>query len=234
MRLNIGNFKTIYSIRTIQKPHTYVCFERLMESLGLYREPFPINVWVLNQTHNDFQNHNFIIKRRQMNKWMDLIASVYPFTYKIHKTTLYEEPAYRVHINIKGNYVQILFVLTAIRYFYEYPFNVLLYDAFKLKKLDKFKKYDLINLCSYVIHCIFNDRIFNSDHSLTRNPKYTPLSIMQKKILYASCVHDVIYRQTEFKYIYNFDKRIFTSEFWEKGFVSRLEIYKYNINWFNK
>lgn len=116
---------------------------------------------IINTDHEKAQNVNrdnyMFLTPRERKLWMCTLQTIIPFEYKFNllsgKKTKEEhkrlfEKGYLLTINVKKlNYLQCKFLTTAIRYFYEYPYHILLKEAIMLKAaLEKSGKYADVNL----------------------------------------------------------------------------------------
>ena len=82
--------------------------------------------------------HNFTLSFIELKKLIRLVKSIYPFKYKITSTTHDKEEYYKIKLTFNNfNKASVLFVLTALRYSYEFPFNVICSDAFKLMQVKR-------------------------------------------------------------------------------------------------
>ncbi len=71
------------------------------------------------------------------------------------------------------------YALTWIRYMYEYPYNVILYDAYKLKKLNQFRFTSIANLFNLVLSKFYDNP--RDIHQIARNSINKKLTIKQLK-----------------------------------------------------
>lgn len=97
-----------------------------------------------------------------------IVKSIFKFNYRIKETDNF----FYIKVKLCGNIIYHKYLLTWIRYLYEYPFNIFLMEAHKLKQLPKYKFESIINLFNLVgatshiddwgcsIHAIGNIRLF--------------------------------------------------------------------------
>ena len=128
--------------------------------------------------------------------WLDYICSIVDAKYLIHYDTMsfryynkdhYETrqfPCYNLYFHIhKGNNKKHKFALTAIRYLYEYPMNVILGEAFRLQYIEQFRNETLLNLHN-LISCTFDGTRgpWGHGHSFTGNSKLISDDELKKKL----------------------------------------------------
>lgn len=75
------------------------------------------------------------------------------------------------------------FALTAIRYLYEYPMNVMLSEAFRLQYIEQFRNETLLNLHN-LISCSFDNTrgTWGHGHSFTGNSKLISDNELKKRL----------------------------------------------------
>ena len=128
--------------------------------------------------------------------WLDYICSIVDAKYLIHYDTMsftyydkdhYETrqfPCYNLYFHInKGNNKEHRFALTAIRYLYEYPMNVILGEAFRLQYIEQFRNETLLNLHN-LISCTFDGTRgpWGHVHSFTGNSKLISDDELKKRL----------------------------------------------------
>lgn len=236
MNLSIGLYKTIVSIRKGNIGRSDICFADVRDDFKEDKSIDNINLWLLPKNNNEIDNHHIFVDLKQIKQWINEIKKVYPFTYLIYKTTWKREFAYRIHLTIDGTRTQKLFILTAIRYTYEYPYNAQLLDAFRLKETKEFKDWDLLNLTQYIQVSIWGNKISSPGHALSCSPLFTPIKTLNSRIQNAKKVQDVFIWNYRGYYQKQFAESLTKSEFWinkegEDAFKNkRLETYKNSIN----
>lgn len=117
-------------------------------------------------TKNQLENH---LKQAQI---------LYPFKFAVHDLTNYHQVdddynncdecwnVYKVDLkleNVPGTFHK--YLLTWLRYTYEFPYNVLLLDAYKLKNEDCFRFTSIANIFNLVLGC-YCDKELNGLHQV--------------------------------------------------------------------
>ena len=114
---------------------------------------------------NGAKNNACFLTKEELSDYISLAKKIHDFDFSITED-MDDENVLDVKIELHATRIVHRYILTWIRYAYEYPFNMYLMDAMRLQKLDEFKDDDLINLFNLVgatagysfhgdrIHCI--------------------------------------------------------------------------------
>lgn len=112
-------------------------------------------------SHKYNESNACLLTKQQIANHLKQAQSIYPFEFKI--TEIKEYPNFELddvfdifEVNIKVKHVCASFhkyLLTWLRYTYEYPYNVLLLDTYKLKKEKCFRFTSIANLFNIVVGC---------------------------------------------------------------------------------
>ena len=100
-----------------------------------------------------------LFTRKQISNHLKQAQRIYPFNFRITEVTNWRKGynVFKVHlelIQVPGTFHK--YLLTWLRYMYEYPYNVILHDAYKLKKEPCFRFTSMSNLFNLVLGC-FNE-----------------------------------------------------------------------------
>lgn len=106
----------------------------------------------LNKASNNHIANYCFFDKRQIANHLKQAKDIYPFEFSIKKED--EEYIVNLHVHdVPGTFHK--YILTWTRYLYEYPFNVALLDAYKLKASDsRFKFTSIINLINLILSSI--------------------------------------------------------------------------------
>lgn len=172
---NIGycSYSTIFSAegkRTVRK-NRYACFaEVLNRGVTLQKENYEIFLFtdITPITKCNMSNYCLLTKEQLINH-IHQARRLFPFKYKVEETMVeystIEYLGYKVSIELDMPHIYHKYLLTWIRYAYEYPFNVLLNDVYKLKK-EYFTKENIPNLFALVANC-YPSGNYNTGHAIT-------------------------------------------------------------------
>lgn len=111
-----------------------------------------------------------LFTKKQIRNHLRQAQGIYPFDFYIQEVNNYKDGfgAFKVRlklINVPGTFHK--YILTWLRYMYEYPYNVILYDAYKLKKEPCFRFTSMSDLFNLVLGC-FSDEP-RDIHQIARN-----------------------------------------------------------------
>lgn len=148
LEIGVGGFNTTYSVSgDINQPKEKMpCFARTLSLL--YKDgatkSFKNNysIYLFKEKKN---MHCIFVSIEQMIEWFDLLKSIVPFEYSLEEY----ETDYILNVSITGPQIVHLFVLTGLRYVYEYPQSCLLLWSFKCKEeVTELKDVDLLTMVS--------------------------------------------------------------------------------------
>ncbi len=186
------------------------------------------------------QNNNAcFLNKREIKDWLKVIKSYHNFKYKLEDGTFSmsssgkKYDAFHLHIVMEGNYTQHKWVLTAIRHLYEYPFNVWLIDAHRLRATDpqKFRGESILNIMQSIKSTFPNG--YQTDQSLMYKNKLFHSKAHVKKLIdsgieYITDIYKTPTKAVNSNYIANRDSEAVVSFDWwmdEKYFAERAKIY---------
>ena len=142
-------------------------------------------------------------------KWLDYLCSICEGRYEIDECTLLvrrnsledpiEYPFHEVHFWLNNeNNIMHKFVLTGIRFLYEYPFNVFIQDVFRLRCIEKFKDESLLNLFNLIHQSMkYYKSKYGFGHSFSGCAKLIDDDTLKQRIIKAYRLND-IYPATEY------------------------------------
>lgn len=123
-------------------------------------------------SHNDLRNH------------IDQLKGIIPFKCRITKNNNDGKPVFKVDVTITdGTILQHKYFLAWLRYAYEYPFNVMLLDARKLRWEKEFRFESGFNLFNVVAQCL---DLWSPGHSIAygNTVKLLKKEALKKKLLH--------------------------------------------------
>jgi hypothetical protein len=174
------------------------------------------------------------------------IAEVVPMEFAVEETA----ETFKIHLEISNSFSGRVhfYVLTRVRYLYEFPQCALFNDVYKLKALDRFSGWDLQSLYGLVVSSIpvvrntGNEYItgrsswYDPYHSIPLNyPDRIPVRLgnedLKKKNLQFSTLNSIYGSISKVPVKIEFDKELFSSlAYWrdKEGFEMRLPYYLEN------
>lgn len=227
------------TVDTFPKPE--VCFAHILNGFHAIQSVY---LYIAKDKNFGFDRrlrHNLMLSFKELKKLIKLIQSIYPFKCKIISTTYNKKEYYKLHLKFEVyNRKSILFVLTALRYSYEFPFNVISSDSFKLMKDPHFQNRGFFNICNFIFRIFFNDseRTVHSlcDDHVSRTKKSELITRVRK----IDKVHNLFNydhfkdRGVHLRELNTFDGVKYNQDFWDNNFNDRYNVYIKNIKKFNK
>ena len=97
-----------------------------------------------------------LFTKQQIRNHLKQAQGIYPFRYRVTEISNWQKQGsvFKVHLTLeKVPGIFHKYILTWLRYMYEYPYNVLLCDAYKLKKEKCFRYSSISNLFNLILGC---------------------------------------------------------------------------------
>ena len=146
------NFCTEYSSEgnTEKKMRRDYCFSDVFHSEGngvVQKNTYTIKMYKMGDRLNkDRYNNAILTDKNGIVHHLKILSSVFKFAYHLEE----KEDHFILTITLDGDLIYHKYMLTWVRYLYEYPFNVFLADANRLKELPDYKFESIINLFNIV------------------------------------------------------------------------------------
>lgn len=124
-------------------------------------------------THN---SNSCLFTKKQIRNHLRQAQGIYPFDFYITEAPNWGNGynVFKVRLkltNVPGTFHK--YLLTWLRYTYEYPYNVILYDAYKLKKDPCFRFTSMSDLFNLVLSCFSEDP--RDIHQIAKNQVSKPM-----------------------------------------------------------
>jgi hypothetical protein len=143
------NFCTIYSSKgnTPNNLRERACFSDIFYSEYngvVQKNTYEVTLYKLGDTLNkERKNNACLLDKRGIIRHLKILQSVFKFSWHLKEDG---DDKYILTLTLDGDLIYHKYLLTWVRYLYEFPFNVFLLDAINLKKLPEFKFESIINL----------------------------------------------------------------------------------------
>ena len=161
---------------------SYVPDEKVKASVGIYMNA---NL----DTFDKQRINNLVVCDKDMViRHIELAKRVVNFDYKITKRT-----NYYVRIKLIGTPIQVKFLCAWIRYLYEYPANVLMYDIYRLNDAGKFTDESIFNLIM-ALETTLTSTAIRSDQCVKRLGVFQSEQTLKKKLAKGSAYLDSLYK----------------------------------------
>ena len=133
----------------------------------------------------DYRANNLcILTEEQIRFHITYLRFISSFKYKITKKFVDNYSGFRIDLDLNAIGIVHKMFLTWIRYLYEYPYNLVLYDSFKLREEKRFiEKSNYLNIVNFVTTFYSTDYIHQIPRSLVSIPEFiTTLSFPNDNI----------------------------------------------------
>lgn len=203
------NYHTEYSCKGVfsKTMRAEACFSKAFsntDSVNNVNEEYKIILYKGTDFIKDTHNSNAcIFTRTQIKNHLKQAQGIFPFEFTIKELKNWNKryEVFEITLNLKdvpGSFHR--YLLTWVRYLYEYPYNVVLYDALQLKKENCFRFTSIVNLFNLVLGCYCNSP--REIHQITPNQVSKPMdkeSIRNKlkKISHLNSIYNCIKKKCE-------------------------------------
>ena len=143
-----------------KRMHSDICFGHVFDSLiddTYVTEEYKILLYPgLYMCRYQSLSNACLFTIEQVRNHIRQLQSICPFTYRVthNISRKFERPVFKIHLKLEN--APALFhkyILTWIRYLYEYPYNVLMLDTYKLKQEKIFRFTSIDTLFNIVLAC---------------------------------------------------------------------------------
>ena len=158
------DYYTEYSCKgTLEKEmDVEACFSFVFNRIdeGNVSEEYEVILYKGTAFSREHHNSNScLFTKKQIRNHLKQAQGIYPFDFYITEAAKWRGGynVFKIHLkltNVPGMFHK--YLLTWLRYMYEYPYNVILYDAYKLKKDPCFRFTSMSDLFNLVLGC-FNE-----------------------------------------------------------------------------
>ena len=142
----------------------------------------------------DNRESNFcILTEEQIRFHISYLRFISSFKYKITKKFIDDYSGFRIDLDLNaiGN-VHKMF-LTWIRYLYEYPYNLVLYDSFKLREEKRFiEKSNYLNIVNFVTTFYSDERIYQIPKSYQKIPEFISRKSFKDRLMKCDNLNDIL------------------------------------------
>lgn len=239
INFNFLNFCTIYRSKgsNDHKLKKEYCFSQIFyQGPNEQKNEYVLEIYVDKAKDND--DNNCFLTTEQLEEHINTIKKIKNFKHTLEQ----KDNKYILTFTLSAPRVYHKVILSWLRYTYEWPFNIALYESFKLKETPGFKRMTLFNLFNLVggsmnyythgcdIHAIGK---FNAFKKLTSWEDFKKTIERHYKIDPKCQLNNLVdLVKDEFIYIkHHKDLKFTNSEFWEREdeFKKRIRVYKKNL-----
>ena len=204
------------------------CFGKIFHGHGDLKISYKIRVY---REFLDKHDNCCFLSRKQVANLLKQAQGIYPFRYHVSNAIHNGHDIYNIHLEIDGPVQFHKYILAWTRYVYEYPYNVFLLDAYKLKEEKQFRFTSISNLFNLCLACFPDYEIRNvhkiPDFGLN---KFMTKAQINKELQTVDRINDVYH---VFKSFWSYDllpsnieKYNYRDiEYWQNYYEKRKEVY---------
>ena len=214
------------------------CFSEIFDGDSYMCNTYELYIYRYGYKFNG--DNNCLITKRQLIQHIEEIKKFHDFDYTIENIS----KGYKLQFTINASLMWHKIILSWLRYSYEFPFNIALYEAFKIKKETDFKNETILNLFNLIGATIGCTRHGTGIHAIgnfydfKKLISYKDFTEAVEERIEEDCYSAINYviptvSDIELKILkFNLNYRYNHTDYWkDKNFYKeRLEIYKHNLN----
>lgn len=139
------------------------------------------------------ENNFCILTEEQIRFHISYLRFISSFKYRITKKFIDDYPGFRIDLDLNAIGIVHKMFLTWIRYLYEYPYNLVLYDSFKLREEKRFiEKSNYLNIVNFVTTFYSNDYIHQIPRSLVSIPEFITRKSFKDRLMKCDYLNDIL------------------------------------------
>lgn len=198
---------------------------------------------------DDHKNNACFLNRKEIEQHLRMVKTIHNFTYRLEDGEYHSScngkdyKAWHLFVTIEGTKAQHKFVLTSIRHLYEYPFNMWLIDAHRLRESapDTFKYVSILNLLQ-IVKSAFPDDYMTDQSLMFKKRKFHTKKSVKARLARETYITKIYNEETSsdrtLKYIESRgNSKLRSIDYWlgQKSFEERRAVYLDNYeNFFKK
>lgn len=142
---------------------------------------------------DNHENNLCILTEEQIRFHISYLRFISSFKYKITKKFIDDYSGFRIDLDLNAIGIVHKMFLTWIRYLYEYPYNLVLYDSFKLREDKRFiEKSNYLNIVNFVTTFYYNDYIHQIPKSFRRIPEFITRKSFKNRLMKCDILNDIL------------------------------------------
>ena len=143
---------------------------------------------------NNKENNLCILTEEQIIFHISYLRFISSFKYRITKKFIDDYSGFRIDLDLNAIGIVHKMFLTWIRYLYEYPYNLVLYDSFKLREEKKFiEKSNYLNIVNFVTTFYSTDYIHQIPKSNHNNiPEFITRKSFKDRLMKCDHLNDIL------------------------------------------
>lgn len=139
------------------------------------------------------ENNFCILTEEQIRFHISYLRFISSFKYKITKKFIENYSGFRIDLDLNAIGSVHKMFLTWIRYLYEFPYNLVLYDSFKLREDKRFiEKSNYLNIVNFVTTFYSTDNIHQIPRFLHNIPKFITRKSFKDRLMKCDYLNDIL------------------------------------------
>lgn len=206
------------------------CFRDIFKNNNTYlREKYLIRLYKGNNILKERENNSYFSDKKEIKRHLKVISPLIVFE-KYEFNIIEEEEYFDVTIELEADRLYHKYVLTWLRYLYEFPFNMIIKDAKRMRKEKEFRFESLSNLFVVISNC-YSDIFDREIHLIS----WGSFNLLKNKQIYEKLKYLIAINDRRLNNIYENKKGqnlvkgdLYDIKFWdsEDEYKKRLVIYK--------
>lgn len=233
LSFNFLNFCTIYeskgSINKIKGKEA--CFSKIFNSNYIFMSnEYHIYIDKTLKSIRNAKNNYCPFSRKEIVNFIRTAKKIAKFNYRIKETN----NEYELIIKVKKTLEIHKYLLSYLRYLYEYPFNMYLQDTIKLSKIKEFKGISLINIFNLVSDSMKNHERASYIHGIGEPSIIKEIksnTFVRNKLNHSGVMMNDIFPGSTKNIKLTYIQPNATLDYWNNAdiFLTRLQVYKNNL-----
>lgn len=139
------------------------------------------------------ENNFCILTKEQIRFHISYLRFISSFKYKITKKFIDDYSGFRIDLNLNAIGSVHKMFLTWIRYLYEFPYNLVLYDSFKLREEKRFiERSNYLNIVNFVTSFYSSDYIHQIPKSFNNIPEFVTRKSFKDRLMKCDYLNDIL------------------------------------------
>lgn len=173
------------------------CFSYIFNNVKINKKQHIIySIYISTDPSFIQENHenNFcFLTEEQIKFHISYLRFISSFKYKITKKFIDDYSGFRIDLDLNAIGIVHKMFLTWIRYLYEYPYNLVLYDSFKLREEKRFiEKSNYLNIVNFVTSFFSNESIHQIPLYLHKIPKFITRKSFKDRLMKCDRLNDIL------------------------------------------
>lgn len=146
-----------------------------------------------NFIQENHENNFCILTEEQIRFHISYLRFISSFKYRITKKFIDDYSGFRIDLDLNAIGSVHKMFLTWIRYLYEFPYNLVLYDSFKLREDKRFiEKSNYLNIVNFVTAFYSSDYIHQIPKTFNNIPEFITRKSFKDRLMKCDYLNDIL------------------------------------------